>query len=352
MSSENLNGRLGHLTPQQEEALAQFKKELSAEGFYDPQKHDDHILLRFLRARKFQIAASKKMWIDYQNWRKEFGTDDILRTFEFPEYPVVKKYYPRFYHKTDKVGRPVYVELLGGVDYKKLMATTDIDRMLKNHVYEYEKLVNYRLPACSKRSGRYLEQSCTILDLKNVYLTQFPTVTSLVRQVSTIAQNYYPEMLGKMYIINAPMLFTTVWAVVKGFLDEVTVSKISILGSNYKKQLLETIDEASLPKMFGGSCDCPGGCDQADVGPWNDGTVEGYPQEEMEKVFGVLADVLWAVELSLFFLLHNSLIGYTGPTLSQIQTSRCRIFYFLCTLSNVCCCGLLSDLDFINYRSI
>ncbi|KAI8821469.1 CRAL-TRIO domain-containing protein [Fimicolochytrium jonesii] len=283
MSTENLSGRVGNLKPEQETALKQFKEELGAEGFYDPAKHDDHVLLRFLRARKFQLPASKKMWIDYQNWRKEFGTDEILKTFEFPEYPVVKKYYPRFYHKTDKAGRPIYVELLGGVDVNQLFQVTNIDRMLKNHVYEYEKLVQYRLPACSKKYGKYIEQSCTILDLKGVSLMQFPSVANLVKQVSGIAQNHYPEMLGKMYIINAPMLFTGVWSVVKGFLDEVTVSKISILGSRYKSSLLETIDESSLPKFFGGTCECPGGCDHADQGPWNDGTVEGYPQEDMEK---------------------------------------------------------------------
>ncbi|KAJ3016036.1 cytosolic factor, phosphatidylinositol/phosphatidylcholine transfer protein [Thoreauomyces humboldtii] len=283
-STENLTGRVGNLSVEQTEALAQFKTELAAEGFYDPAKHDDHILLRFLRARKFALPASKKMWTDYITWRKEFGTDTILQDFEFPEYPIVKKFYPRFYHKTDRQGRPVYVEQLGGVDVKQLFAVTDIDRMLKNHVYEYEKLVNYRLPACSKKAGHYIEQSCTILDMKGVYITQFPSVANLVKQVSAYAQNYYPEMLGKMYIINAPMLFTGVWSIVKGFLDEVTVSKINILGSNYKSKLLETIDEDSLPKIFGGKCDCPGGCNLADVGPWNDGSVEGYPQAELEKV--------------------------------------------------------------------
>ncbi|TPX57783.1 hypothetical protein PhCBS80983_g03595 [Powellomyces hirtus] len=282
-SQENLAGRVGNLTPEQTQTLAQFKTELAAEGFYDPAKHDDHILLRFLRARKFHLPEAKKMWTEYITWRKEFGADEILQTFDFPEYPVVKKFYPRFYHKIDKLGRPIYFEQLGGVDVKQLFQVTDMDRMLKNHVYEYEKLVKYRLPACSKKTGRYIEQSCTILDMKNVYITAFPSVASLVKQVSAIAQNYYPEMLGKMYIINAPMLFTGVWSIVKGFLDEVTVSKINILGSNYKSKLLETIDESSLPKIYGGTCECPGGCAHADVGPWNDKSVEGYPQEEMEK---------------------------------------------------------------------
>lgn len=36
-------------------------------------------------------------------WRKEFGTDDLPRTFDYKEKPDVFKYYPQYYHKTDKV---------------------------------------------------------------------------------------------------------------------------------------------------------------------------------------------------------------------------------------------------------
>ncbi|KAJ3091571.1 cytosolic factor, phosphatidylinositol/phosphatidylcholine transfer protein [Quaeritorhiza haematococci] len=285
MSTESLPtaGRLGHLTPEQEKTLQDFKIELSAAGLYDPQKHDDHLLLRFLRARKFVLAASKKMWEDYQIWRKENSVDTINIDFDFPEYPVVKKYYPRFYHKTDKLGRPIYIEQMGPVDLKQLFAVTNAERMVKNHIYEYEKLVHYRLHACSLKAGLHLEQSCTILDLKGVSLSQFGNVYSLVKQVSNIAQNYYPEMLGKMFIINTPMLFTAVWNMVKPLLDEVTVKKINILGSSYKNKLLEVIDAENLPAMYGGQCQCPGGCDHADVGPWNDGTVPGYPMKEWEK---------------------------------------------------------------------
>jgi hypothetical protein len=87
--------------------------------------------------------------------------------------------------------------------------------MLKAHVYEYEKLVNYRLAGCSAKAGHYIEQSCTILDLKGVSLSSFSSIYSTVKEISAIAQNYYPEMLGKMFIINSPMLFTAVWSLVK-----------------------------------------------------------------------------------------------------------------------------------------
>ena len=45
-----------------------------------------------------------------------------------------------------------------------------------------------------------------------------------------------------MYIVNAPMLFSGIWAVVKGFLDEKTRNKIKILGSGFLSTLEQHID--------------------------------------------------------------------------------------------------------------
>jgi hypothetical protein len=59
-----------------------------------------------------------------------------LQDFDFPEYAKVRKAYPRLYHKTDKIGRPVYIERLGIANIKELWENTTPERMLKNHVYE------------------------------------------------------------------------------------------------------------------------------------------------------------------------------------------------------------------------
>lgn len=40
-----LSGHPGHLTPEQEHKLEQFKAEITAEGLYDPAKFDDAYLL-------------------------------------------------------------------------------------------------------------------------------------------------------------------------------------------------------------------------------------------------------------------------------------------------------------------
>lgn len=105
-----------------------------------------------------------------------------------------RRAYPRIYHKTDKLGRPIYIERIGAIDLNTLWKVTTNERMLKNHVYEYEKLVQYRLKACSIKAGRHHEQSLSILDLNGVALSTFSSVYATVSEISTIAQNYYPEM--------------------------------------------------------------------------------------------------------------------------------------------------------------
>ena len=44
-----------------------------------------------------------------------------------------------------------------------------------------------------------------------------------------------------MFIINAPMLFSGIWAMIKVWLDEKTKNKITILGSSYKEELLKFV---------------------------------------------------------------------------------------------------------------
>jgi len=147
---------------------------------------------------------------------------------------------------------------------------TTAERMLSNLVVEYEKVADPRLPACSRKAGKLLETCCTIMDMKGVGVTRIPSVYGYLKSASAISQDHYPERLGKLYIINAPWGFSSVFNVVKGFLDPVTVSKIHVLGSSYHKELLAQVPKENLPKFLGGTCECPGGCEYSDAGPWQD----------------------------------------------------------------------------------
>ncbi|KAI0043169.1 hypothetical protein FA95DRAFT_1499003 [Auriscalpium vulgare] len=263
-----LPGRLGNLTVTQLHALETLKKELIAEGAFVEERMDDAMLLRFLRARKFNVPEAKKMLLDAEQWRKDFGVDDIVKNFDFTEKAEVDKYYPQYYHKTDKDGRPVYIERLGKLDIKALYAATTQERQLQRLVHEYERSLTTRLPASARAVGHPVETFCTILDLYDVSLSNFYRVKDYVSAAASIGQDRYPEIMGKFYIINAPYLFSTVWALIKPWLDPVTVSKIDIVGRSYQEKLLQQIPAENLPKEFGGKCSCPGGCSLSDAGPW------------------------------------------------------------------------------------
>ncbi|RZB52284.1 Phosphatidylinositol/phosphatidylcholine transfer protein SFH9, partial [Glycine soja] len=223
----------------EEKAVNSFRQVLLTRDLL-PDSHDDyHEMLRFLKARKFDIDKKVQMWADMLHWRKEYGVDSILQEFVYKEYEEVQCYYPHGYHGVDKEGQPVYIERLGKVEPSKLMSVMTVDRFLKYHVQGFEKMFKEKFPACSIAAKRHIDKTTTILDVHGVNWVSFSKVAhDLVMRMQKIDGDNYSE----------------------------------VLGNKFQSRLLQIIDTSQLPDFLGGSCSCPndGGCLRSDKGPWND----------------------------------------------------------------------------------
>ncbi|KAF5458218.1 hypothetical protein F2P56_022267 [Juglans regia] len=262
--------------PKEEVAVNAFRDALLAKDLLPPRHDDYHTLLRFLKARKFDMDKTFHMWAEMINWRKENGVDSLLQDFVYHEYEEVQCWYPHGYHGVDRGGRPVYIERLGKIEPSKLMNITTVDRFLKYHVQGFEKVFSQKFPACSIAARRHIDSTTTILDVHGLNWVNFGKVAhDLVTRMQKIDGDNYPETLHQMFIVNAGSGFKLLWNTAKGFLDPRTTAKIHVLGNKYQNKLLEAIDASQLPDFLGGSCSCQneGGCLRSDKGPWSDSKI-------------------------------------------------------------------------------
>ena len=54
---------------------------------------------------------------------------------------------------------------------KELFKITNEERMMRYYIREYERAMKFRFAACSKASGKLIEQGFTILDLTGVTIS-------------------------------------------------------------------------------------------------------------------------------------------------------------------------------------
>jgi hypothetical protein len=273
-TNPNASGFYDELNQAQYNALQQWKQNLTSQNVVpNLDNYDDLFLLRFLRARKFDLEKTMEMFKKFLQWRIDMKVDELRESYQMENLIQIKKLYPHGYHKTDKQGRPIYIELYDKTDVKGLFKITTEDKMVKYYIKQYERQIKYIFPACSAVVKRPVEQSCTVLDANGIGITSlFGPIKGFVKLASDIGQDYYPEMLGKMTIVNVGFLFRAVWSLVKSFIDPKTQNKINLLKSSYTDDLLVLIDAENLPHFFGGKCTCSGflyGCLGSDIGPWN-----------------------------------------------------------------------------------
>lgn len=258
----------GKTADEQDWLVEEFRRSLERNGAWSPKHHDFNMLLRFLRAREYDIDRATTMFLDMLQWRQENRVDFILQEFEFTEREEFLAIYPQGYHKTDKQGHPVYIQHMGRINLTKLYEVSTDERMMKYHIQEYERCLKYIFPICSLLQNRQIDKTFAIIDVKGVGLYHLTKeVRKVMATVTKIDSDNYPETLFHTCIINAPSAFRAIWAMVKPLLNKRTQDKIEICPKDYYSVLTKWIDEENIPEYLGGKSK---GTLVDDVGPWRD----------------------------------------------------------------------------------
>ncbi|CAI2370893.1 unnamed protein product [Moneuplotes crassus] len=276
---EEKSGFMDDMSEEQEQTLEEFKKIIAEESLTEDSRYDDYYLLRFLRARKFDIEKTMVMFKKFLEWRVEHRTDEAMVIYKCPNVEKAREIYPHGYHGTDLEGRPFYIDQPCNFHIDDLLKIVSKEELYVYYVREYEKLIHVRFPACSAASEKKIEQSFSLLNLKGFSMGKLKEKSrNFIKLAIDIGSDNYPEIMYKMFIVNTSFVFKGAWAIISPFLDAKTKKKISIHGSSFQKELFKYVDPSNVPESLGGECTCShteGGCYFSDVGPWNE-----YPADE------------------------------------------------------------------------
>ncbi|CCU99706.1 unnamed protein product [Malassezia sympodialis ATCC 42132] len=271
-------GHQGNLSVDQQKALDAISKQLEEAGaisLRNPPHYQEAQLLRFLRARNFDVEASREMYLRAEEWKKKINLDHLYSEFRFTERDDVAKFGWRMYfHKTDTAGRPIFIQDLSGLDAEKVFSVTTPDRIIQNFAVTLEHAVRRRYYACTKAQGHNVDDNFMVLNVQGLGLGQFWTMKNKLQELLSILDNNFPELSGRVHIINAPFIFSTAWACIKGWLPAHTAEKINICGADYLPIISQYVNLENWPAHLGGRCKCSHdspqhACETKDFGPWN-----------------------------------------------------------------------------------
>lgn len=256
-------GHPGHLTPAETEALEAVRAAATTEQL-DQLKYEvegyDSVLCRYLRARKFDVAATVTMINESFARRQQDKPWEAVAAgpsgcLDCPEI-AFKRVYPHHFRGFDKLGRPVLYDQVGRLNVEALLMLTDIHHMVRYHWFTMCKLLPDLFTEAA-HSGRADPRVglVSVLDLQGLSTKSLARdVYGYIREISAIDQLCFPELLGRLFIINTPRLFSAIWAVIKVWLDPKTVAKIEVISKPavWRPRLAEVIRIEEIPEEYGG----------------------------------------------------------------------------------------------------
>ncbi|XP_069070736.1 SEC14-like protein 2 isoform X1 [Pleurodeles waltl] len=251
-----MSGRVGDLSPKQAEALAKFRENIKDVLPRLPDQ-DDYYLLRWLRARTFNLQKAEAMLRKHVEFRKHVDADNIITNWNPPE--VVQLYLSGGLCCHDSEGSPIWYDVVGPLDAKGLLLSASKQDLIKTKARDCE-IMRQDCKRLSEKFGKPIEDVVMIYDLEGLGLKHLwkPAIETY-GEVITMFEDNYPESLKRLFIIKAPKLFPVAYNLIKPFLSDDTRKKIIVLGDNWKEALVKYITPENLPVYYGGSRTDPDG---------------------------------------------------------------------------------------------
>ncbi|TGO43242.1 hypothetical protein BHYA_0002g00470 [Botrytis hyacinthi] len=217
--------------------------------------HPDALLLRFLRARKWDVDKALVMMISTMRWRASdmHVDDDIMKNGELAAVEdekstnAEKKRHAEgflmqmrsgksFLHGVDKAGRPMcFVRA----------------RLHKQGEQSEESLERYTVFIIE--SARMLleppvDTACVVFDMTGFSLANMDY--GPVKFMIKCFEANYPESLGVVLVHRAPWVFQGIWKIIRGWLDPVVASKVQF--TNNVEEMSEFVPRSQILAELGG----------------------------------------------------------------------------------------------------
>ncbi|TGO56614.1 hypothetical protein BCON_0075g00040 [Botryotinia convoluta] len=217
--------------------------------------HPDALLLRFLRARKWDVDKALVMMISTMRWRASdmHVDDDIMKNGELAALEdekstnAEKKRHAEgflmqmrsgksFLHGLDKAGRPMcFVRA----------------RLHKQGEQSEESLERYTVFIIE--SARMLleppvDTACVVFDMTGFSLANMDY--GPVKFMIKCFEANYPESLGVVLVHRAPWVFQGIWKIIRGWLDPVVASKVQF--TNNVEEMSEFVPRSQILAELGG----------------------------------------------------------------------------------------------------
>lgn len=205
--------------------------------------HPDNLVLRFLRARKWDVAEAMSMLGETVAWRLEFGVESLTYKGEEgckkegQEGLMLQFRSKKCYtYGHDKKARPI-VHVRPRFHDPKAQTEEDVQKFT---VFTIE---NARL--CLQDP---VDTAAVIFDLSDFALSNMDYAA--VKFIIKCFENHYPESLGFILIHKAPWIFQGIWNIIKNWIDPVVAAKISFT-KNFE-DMNQFIEAKYIPKELGG----------------------------------------------------------------------------------------------------